>query len=121
MSYEQGSVAIVTNFANLLQEENFDAVADILHDDFVIRPPTGNRRRLVGNRPIPSSLNKEEWLEAYRTAKVRPVFELPELGQHEKQVTRKGKVKFGPMSVRLEQTIELSDDGKIIKIDVNKL
>ena len=113
MTFEQPAVAIVADFANLLQEGNLDAASHFFDDSFVVSSPS---------EPTPSSINKEEWLKMYRANKKRPTYEAPEAGQHEKQVTRKGKMKAGPMmTVNLVQTFELNDDGKIVKIDMSKV
>ncbi|CAJ1961811.1 unnamed protein product [Cylindrotheca closterium] len=103
-------LAIVTKFLLLLDgQKDYNAAALFLDDNFEFVSPKKNFK------------TKADWIEGFPVLhKDPPIFELPKPGSHSHQVLRNGKKKFGPINVSLVESYEISKEGKIERLSVNR-
>jgi predicted SnoaL-like aldol condensation-catalyzing enzyme len=101
-------VEIVREFTNLLDnEKNYQEAASFLDDNF----------KFVS--PMAKFDGKTDFLQRFpKFHKIAPSFDEVVVGKTEKEATRNGKKKIAMMTMKMKQTFEVNDAGKIVKISV---
>jgi hypothetical protein len=97
-------------FSELIDSGNFEEAGKLLADDIKLTTPKSTFD------------GKEAWLAGFpeRHKAGGPTFAEPEMGDHEKQVRRKGKAKLGFVSLSIVEVTEFNDDGKIQTVTTAK-
>jgi hypothetical protein len=97
-------------FSELVGSGNFEEAGKLLADDVKFTTP---KFTFDG---------KEAWLAGFpeRHKAGGPTFAEPEVGDHENQVTRKGKAKLGFLSISVVEVAEFNDDGKMQTVTTKK-
>ena len=101
------SIDVVKQFTRHLDvDHDYEKAANLLDDElFEFRSP----RESFGS--------KEDWKNRFpKFHKQAPQFDEVMPGAHDKQVIRNGTKKVALMTIKMSETYELNDEGKIVKI-----
>jgi hypothetical protein len=109
-SRKMSNLETVKRFSELVDSGNFEEAGKLLADDMKFTTP---KATIEG---------KEAWLKGFPAMQKAggPTFSEPEMGAHEKQVTRKGKAKLGFLTMNVVEVVEFNDDGKMQSLTTAK-